>query len=306
MDNLKLNKDLYFKIMDYAQAKGYSYNTLKTYAYYLKRLIKKNKILNSDVLRSLLKKMKHQNERAILVLINDFCYYSKIEFRMVIPKIKAKPRSPPKCISLEEARIMVNSAPKPYDLMIRCIFNIGAGLRISEAIKLSWNHINWVEWLKDKNSYGTCIIKNAKGEKDRSNNIPQKLMNDLYEYAKELKILNEFGIPKGSMIFECGLKNWKPDLFINNVKKWKQQAVRHAYDWFRYNILEKCCEKALGYHIRIHWLRHGRATYLYAVEKVPIERIQKLFKHSDIRTTLIYTEVDIKDTFEMIKETKEI
>lgn len=305
MESIELNKDLYFRIMDYAQSKGYSYNTLKTYAFYLKRLIKKERVLNSEVLRRILKKIKHQNERAVLVLINDYCYFSNIDFRMVIPKVKSKPRSPPVCISLEESIVMVESSPKPYDLMIRCIFNIGAGLRISEAIKLSWDHINWVDWLSHK-TYGTCLIKNSKGEKDRINNIPEKLMNDLYEYAKELKIINEFGVPSGSMIFECGLSNWKPDLFINNVERWKKEAVRHAYDWFRYNILQKCCEKALGRKIRIHWLRHGRATYLYAVEKVPIEKIQKLFKHSDIRTTLIYTEVDIKDTFEMIKHTKEI
>ncbi len=200
---------------------------------------------------------------------------------------------------------MVESSPKPYDLMIRCIFNIGAGLRISEAIKLSWNHINWVDWLKN-NGYGVCIVKDSKGGKSETNNIPKKLMNDLYEYAKELKILNEFGVPQGSMIFECGLKDWKPDLFRNNNDLWKNKAMKHAYDWFRYNILQKYCEKALGHKIRIHWLVHSRCTYLYAIEKVPIEKIQKLRRHSDIRNTLIYTRVDIKDTFEMIKDTKEI
>lgn len=305
MENLELNKDLFYKIMDYANAKGYSPNTIKTYAHYLKRIIKKNKVLNKDVLRSLLKTMKHQNQRAILVLINDYCFYSNIDFRMVIPRVKSKPRNLGKFVSVEEVKIMVNSSPKPYDLMLRCIFNIGAGLRISEAIKLSWNHINWIDWIKKK-GYGTCLIKNAKGHKDRVNNIPQKLMQDLYDYAKELKILNEFGVPNGSMIFECGLKNFKPDLFINNLDKWKQEALRHAYDWFRYNILEKYCEKALGHKVNIHQLRHCRATYLYEVEKVPIEKIQQLFKHSDLRTTLIYTEVDVKDTFEMIKDTDEI
>lgn len=305
MENLELNKELYFKIMDYAQAKSYSYNTIKTYSFYLKRLIKKNKVLNHDLLIKLLKKVKHQNERAIFVLINEYCYFANINFRIIIPKMKARPRTLPIPLSLEEAHIMVKSSPKPYDLMIRCIFNIGAGLRISEAIKLSWKHINWADWLKHKN-YGVCLLKNSKGGKDGTNNIPKKLMHDLYNYAKELKILNEFGIPQGSMIFECGLKNWKPDLFINNSKKWKHQAIKHAYDWFRYNIVQKYCEKALGRKIRIHWLVHSRCTYLYAVEKVPIERIQKLRRHSDIKNTLIYTEVDIKDTFEMIKDTKEI
>ncbi len=305
MENLELNKDLYFKIMDYAQARGYSYNTLKTYGFYLKRLIKKNKVLNRDILIKFLKRMKHQNERAVLVLINNYCYYSKIDFGLLIPRIKSKPRKLPKMISMAEAKVMVDAAPKPYNLMIRCIFNIGAGLRISEAIKLSWNHINWVDWLTHK-TYGVCLLKNSKGGKDGINNIPPKLMNDLYDYAAELKILNEFGVPQGSMIFPCGLTNYENDLFINNLERWKNKAMRHAYDWFRYNILQKCCEKALGRKINIHQLVHRRCTYLYAVEKIPIERIQKLRRHSDIRTTLIYTEVDNRDTFEMIKNTEEI
>lgn len=292
-------------MVDYATAKGYSLNTVKTYSQYLKKIIKKNKVLNRDVVRMLLKKMKHQNQRAVLVLINDYCYYANIEFRMIIPKIKSKPRNLSKFVSIEEVKIMVNCAPKPYDLMIRCIFNIGAGLRISEAIKLSWNHINWIDWIKNK-SYGTCLIKNPKGKKDRINNVPQRLMADLYEYAKELKILNEFGIPTGAMIFECNLKNFKPDLLRNNRDVWKQHAIRHAYDWFRYNILQKHCEKALGHKVNIHQLIHRRCTYLYAVEKLPIERIQKLRNHSDIKTTLIYTDVDIEDTFDMIKNTNEI
>lgn len=305
MESLELNRDLYYKIVDYARAKGYSENTIKTYSHYLKRLIKKYPLLNRDVLNKILRSMKHQNQRAILTLINDYCFYSDIDFKIMIPKIKSNPKKLPTITSIEEIKMMISSTPKPYDLMIRCIFNMGGGLRISEAIKLSWNHINWVDWLKNK-GYGVCIIKDAKGGKDRTTNIPQNLMQSLYDYAKELKILNEFGIPRGSMIFECGLGNFKPDLLINNKKKWRHEAIKHAYDWFRYNILQKHCEKAVGHKLKIHSLRHSRATYLYEVEKVPIEKIQLLLGHSDITNTLIYTKVSIKDTFEMIKDAKEI
>lgn len=305
MENLELNRDLYFKILDYAKSKGYSPHTIKSYFNYLKRIIKQNPILNEDVMRKLLKDIKHQNQRAIFVLINDYCYDSKIPFSIRIPRLKSKSRSLPKILSLEEVKIMVASAPKPYDLMIRCIFNIGAGLRISEAIKLSWNHIGWIDW-KEKGGYGIAIIKDAKGGRDRTTMIPNRLMSDLYKYGEELGILNEFGVPTGGMIFPFNLENFEPDLLSTNRKKWKEKAVRHAYDWFRYNILKKYCEKALGHTINIHQLRHRRATYLYEVEKIPIERIQKLLGHSDIRNTLIYTEVSLKDTFDKMKDTNEV
>lgn len=307
MENLTLNLDFCSKIEDYAIARGYMPNTIRVYISYLKRIIEKYKILNKDVLRNLLKKIKHRNERAVLVLINDYCYYSDIDFSIVIPKMKFRPRSLPKIVSIEEIKIMVESAPKPYDIMIRCIFNIGAGLRISEAIKLSWSNINWIDWMKKK-SYGIAMIKDSKGNKDRMTMIPRKLMEDLYKYAKELNILNEFMIPTGGRIFNCNLNklDFEPDLFTTDRIKWKEKAVRHAYNWFRHNILKKYCEKALGHKINIHQLRHRRATYLYEVEGIPIERIQELLGHSDIRTTLIYTKIAIKDTFEMMKETREV
>jgi len=305
MDNLELNREFYYKMVDYMNAKGYSNNTIKSYSINLKKISKQYKILNDNSLRKILKNIRHQNQRAVLVLINDYCYFYKINFRVVLPKMKAKPRSTPVILSPDEIKLMVESTPKPYDLMIRCIFNLGAGLRISEAIKLTWSKIRWVDWIKEK-GYGIAYIKDSKGGKDRVVNIPKKLMHDLYEYAKELGILNEFGIPTGNMMFKCGTENFKPDLMRNNLKAWKEEYLVSSYNWFRYNILQKYCEKALNKKIHIHSLRHSRATYLYEVEKLPIEKIQQLLGHKDIQTTLIYTQVDPKSTFELMKNTNEV
>ena len=305
MDELELSRDFFYKMIDYMKAKAYSTNTIKSYSINLKKISKQYKILNDDTIRKILKTIKHQNQRAVLVLINDYCYFNKIDFRVVLPKMKAKPRGVPKTLTIDEIKLMIKSAPRPYDLMIRCIFNAGAGLRISEGIKLGWSKIRWVDWLKNKD-YGIALIKDSKGGKDRVVNIPKKLVQDLYYYAKEKNVLNEFGIPTGNMIFKCGTENFKPDLMHNNLEAWKDEYLVTSYNWFRYNILEKYCEKALGKKINIHSLRHSRATYLYEVEKVPIEKIQQLLGHADIKTTLIYTQVDPKSTFELIKNTGEV
>lgn len=303
--SLELNKDFFYKIVDYMSAKGYSSNTIKSYSIYLRKISKQYKVLDDDSLRKILKKIKHQNQRAVLVLINDYCYFYKINFRVVLPKMKAKARKLPVILTIEEIKLMIESSPKPFDLMIRVIFNLGAGLRISEGIKLCWNDIRWIDWLKTKD-YGIAHIKDSKGGKGRVVNIPKKLMVDLYEYAKELDVLNEFGVPTGNMIFKCGTENFKPELMQNNIEAWKEEYLVTSYNWFRYNVLQKCCEKALNKKIHVHSLRHSRATYLYEVEKVPIERIQELLGHADIKTTLIYTHVDPKSTFEMIKNTGEV
>ena len=260
-----------------------------------------------------MKGVKYQHERACLVMLNKYCYDNKIDFNLNIPSIKKQANKLPEILSPAEVKLMIDSAPKPYDLCIRCIFNMGAGLRISEIIKFSWNHIRWVDWLSNQDNYGVALIKSGKGSKDRVVNIPKKLMQDLYVYAKECEVLNEFRIPTGGMIFDFGSKDESDKkqresekLKTVDLELWKHSYVRIRYNWFRYHILQQKCEKALNKHIKIHSLRHSRATYLYEVENVPVEKIQILLGHSSLNTTMLYTKINPRSVFEMIKDTKEI
>ena len=239
-------------------------------------------------------------------MINKYCYDNDIDFSLIIPSIKKQANKLPDIHSPAEIRLMITSAPSPYDLCIRCVFNMGAGLRISEIIKFSWEHIRWVDWLSNQDNYGVAVIKSGKGSKDRVVNIPRNLMNDLYKYAKECKVLNEFNIPTGGMLFTFGKLNYNPKLMAYDIEQWKHDYIKSKYNWFRYNILQKHCEKAINKHIKIHSLRHSRATYLYEVEKVPVEKIQILLGHSNINTTMLYTKINPTSVFELIKNTGEI
>ena len=242
-------------------------------------------------------------------MINDYCYENNIDFHIIVPSIKKQPTKIPDLLSPAEIKLMVQSVPKPYDLTIRCIFNIGAGLRVSEIIKIQWDDISWVDWLSNQEHYGVAVIKAGKGSKDRVVNIPKLLMQDLYNYAKELNTLNEFGVPTGRMIFKFGVENvdnFMDELRQENFDKWKNEYIKTSYNWFRYHIIQGCCEKALNKKIKIHSLRHSRATYLYEVEKVPVEKIQVLLGHSSINTTMLYTKINPTSVFELIKDTKEI
>ena len=308
MENLELNKELYFDLVAWMRLK-YSYNYIRQSSLYLKKVFKKHGVLNKETLKNILKDVRYQNQRASLVMINKYCYDNDIDFHINIPGIKAQAKKLPDILSSQEIRLLIESTPKPYDLAIRCIFNMGAGLRVSEVIKLSWNHIRWADWVDNQDSYGVCMIKGGKGAKDRPVNIPRKLMNDLYEYAKEKRIINEHGIPNGGMIFPFTSKSdepFKPTLMANNLTLWKSEYVRSRYDWFRYNIIEKYCQKALNKKIHVHQLRHSRATYLYEVEKVPIEQIQVLLGHTNLDTTRIYTKINPTSVFNRMKDTNEV
>jgi len=306
MDSFELTDLQCSELIDWLRVSGKSYNTIRQYRHTLKRLQLENKFLNNDNLRKIIKKFSYQNQRAVLYMINNYCYEKAIDFRLIIPKVKVKSRKNPEIYSTEEIKLMVLASPKPYDLALRCIFNMGAGLRVSEIIKLSWSHIRWIDWLPNKENYGIANIKSGKGSKDRVVNIPSNLMKDLYEFAKESNVLNEFRVPVGSMIFNFNHNKYKQELIKQDVAMWKEEYLRSCYDWFRYNIIKKCCEKALGKRIKVHNLRHSRATYLYEIEKVPIERIQLLLGHSNLATTMIYTKVNPISTFELLKKTKEI
>jgi len=305
MEELKLNKKLYYNIALYMKPL-YSINTSKQYLMVMKKMFKKYKVLNRDTLRRIVKNFKHQNQRATLVLINQYCFDNNIDFHINVPRIKKQPVKLPEILSHEEIKLMIQSAPKPYDLMIRCIFNIGAGLRISEVIKMSWNHIRWIDWLHNQDNYGVVLIKSGKGSKDRAVNIPKKLMHDLYEYAKEKNMLNEFRVPHGNMIFTFGNPDYKLDLMNIDIDKWKNEYVKHCYNWFRYNVLEKYCEKAINKRIKIHSLRHSKATSLYERDNIPVEKIQILLGHSSLNTTMLYTKVNPRSVFELIKNTDEL
>lgn len=162
MDELELTKELYNNIMVWANPK-YSINSLKIYSSILIKIFKNNKVLSTTTLKNIMKNFKHQNQRACIVLINRYCYDNEIPFNIIVPSIKKQSQKLPEIYSIEEIKLIVESAPYPYNLVIRCIFNMGAGLRVSEIIKMSWNHIRWIDWLRDKTNYGVVLIKSGKG-----------------------------------------------------------------------------------------------------------------------------------------------
>lgn len=305
MDELLLTDELLSNLSDWMTPK-YAISTTENRLIFIKKMFKNNDVLNRETLRKIMKGMKYQHQRSCIVMINKYCYDNNLDFNIIVPSIKGQSNKLPDIYSPSEIKLMIDAAPKPYDLCIRCIFNMGAGLRISEAIKFSWNHIRWVDWIGNKDNYGVAVIKSGKGSVDRVVNIPKKLMEDLYKYAEKCNVLNEFNIPTGGMLFSFGDGNYNPKLRAYDSEKWKQNYIKSKYNWFRYNILELNCNKAINKKIKIHSLRHSRATYLYEVEKLPIEKIQILLGHSSINTTMLYTKISPINVFEMIKETKEI
>lgn len=309
MDELKLTDELGRNIIAWMQNK-YAVTTQKQRRSFLKRMFKQYQTLNQETLKAIMKGVKHQHQRACLVMIEEYCTDNNISFNLKIPSVKKQDAKLPTILSSAEIDLLIKATPKPYDLAIRCIFNFGAGLRISEIIKMKWDDIRWIDWLKNKDSYGVALIKAGKGSKDRVVNIPKNLMKDLYEFAKQQEVLNEFRVPTGHSIFSFGSFTDKKTAALQGLnpkdEKLQMEYVQTKYNWFRYNILQKHCEKAINKKIKIHSLRHSRATYLHEYEHVPVEDLQVLLGHKSLNTTMIYVKVNPLSVFEKLKETKEI
>jgi len=303
MIELTLTEEFLLKVMEYAKARGLAYGTLRNYSFHLRALFNKYKKLNRENILKILKKANNPDQRAILSLINEYCFYAGIDFKMILPRRRSKPRKIPKTLTIEEIKRMIEATPAPYDLMLRCVFGIGAGLRVQDVIKLSWNHFYWADWIKERGE-GVVIIKDTKRGKNNLNNVPKEIMEDLYEYAKKKGLLNEFLLPDRGVVFDFGIGKWDKSTFSYNKELWKNKYIRHAYDWIRYNVIKKYCEPAIGRRVNIHALRHSRATYLLEVEKIPLERISQLLGHSDIKTTMIYAKMNPKTTIQMMKGVK--
>lgn len=138
-------------------------------------------------------------------------------------------------------------------------FMLNSGLRISEVVSLKPEHIDWTR------RYITVI--GGKGDKDRVVPIDTPVLNVLKEWSKKR--------PKFGETFFCVLRG---------SDRGKAMTVRNLR-----KLIDRYAKKAAIKHTHPHMLRHCYATNL--IERgVPLEIVQQLLGHEDIKTTTIYAQ----------------
>lgn len=312
MIELQLNDELVEGVQDYMMSKGYAIGTIKNYSNHLLLLKKKYKVINKQTILKIIQKYKTPYHRAVISLINEYCFFAEIDFNLKVPRQVKQKRKIPSTLPFSEVKkiiaIVKEKLPnKDYDLMLRCIFGFGAGLRISEAIKMSYIHFNWSTWIETKEGQGIYMIQETKRGNSFPVTVPANLMKDIYERAKRQSKLNEYGIPNG-LVFKLGdfkIEDFEPVIRMQNPNEWKYKYTKKIYNYFRYHVIQKVIEPSIGYKIKIHWLRHSKATFLLE-QGLTLEEISKLLGHQDIQTSLIYARVNIKKTIEKMKSIEEI
>ncbi|MGX7668777.1 tyrosine-type recombinase/integrase [Flavobacterium pedocola] len=255
------------RLLDQLKLKGYSPNTLRSYAndfaqylYYLKEINAKD-CTEKEVREYLLYCINELRlkENTIHSRINAVkFYYQKVLFQdkifLEIPRPKKQSKLPKALSMYEIRRIFEATENLKHNTMLKLCY--GMGLRLSEIINLKIANI-------DSTSM-RVHIERGKGKKDRFVNLPESILEQLRNYYKE----------------------YRPKVYLFEGQHGGQYSSTSIQQVFKKSLEKAHITKKVG----IHSLRHSFATHLLE-NGTDIRFIQELLGHRDIKTTFVYTHV---------------
>ena len=176
-----------------------------------------------------------------------------------------QPQRIPQILSADEAKRLLTMAGNPQ---VRMLFSIGygAGLRVSEVVKLKVKHID--------SSLGIIRVEQGKGKKDRHVMLSPETLALLRAWWKVRTNRDDHGVAAG--------ERW---LFPGR-RKGLHLTARQVSRLFIETVEAAGIKKKLT----LHALRHSFATHLFD-RGVDIRTIQALLGHEKLETTARYTRV---------------
>ena len=172
-----------------------------------------------------------------------------------------RPKRLPTVLTDEERRALLKqpNSRSPTGMRNYCIMRLmlDAGLRVSEALSLRTNDINW--------NTGELVVRQGKGNKDRVLWVNGSTLEWLLKWFETRPVQTEllFTTLKGTPLLDS--------------------YIRH--------LMRRLSRKAgISKPIHPHTLRHTFATDLYRNTK-NIRLVQKALGHADLSTTMIYTHI---------------
>jgi site-specific recombinase XerD len=178
------------------------------------------------------------------------------EFDGRIPLAKKKTRLPVVLSKREVAGMFDATKNTKHRLSLSLLYY--SGLRLSEAVGLSWQDVDF--------DRGLIHVKKAKGERERV----------VFLHERVRQILNEVGV-----------KNTGPVLVSDRGGRYDKRTIQL--------VVKNSAKKAgVKKEVTPHTLRHSFATHLLE-GGADIRHIQQLLGHKNLQTTQVYTHVANKD-----------
>ncbi|MBN2050008.1 MAG: integron integrase [Spirochaetales bacterium] len=309
--------DLTGKVREILRLRHVSFRTEKSYMYWLSRFItfletrrgftSESRIQEND-LRSFLSYLaaednvssatQNQAFNALLVLFRQVLGINVNGLQTTVRAKKSKKL--PTVFTREEISQILGILEDPFKLMVRLIY--GGGLRLEECLSLRVKDIDF--------DNHRLIIRAGKGDKDRITLLPEVLHEDLRNHLKDQKSVWErdrrddkpgVTIPEGLSRKYPGIdKQWSwfwlfpASHFFTDPRTNKQTRWHLHPSMLQRKVKEAINAANINKQASVHTFRHSFATHL--VENgYDIRTIQELLGHSNIKTTMIYTHVAVRN-----------
>jgi integron integrase len=237
-----------------------------------------------------------QNQ-AFNALIFFFRNVLKIDLRDLNKAVRAKRgQKLPVVFTVDEVKEVFSHIEGENLLILKLIY--GSGLRVMELTRLRVKDVDFGSNL--------IIVRNAKGDKDRSTIFPESIKTQLRNHLQKVEILHEEDLASG--YGDVYLPHALSRKYPNAAKEWHWQYVfpssnlsvdprsgrirrHHKSDKAIRSSMHSALKKtSIPKHASVHTLRHSFATHLL-LKGVNIRVIQELLGHKNIKTTMIYLHV---------------
>ena len=292
----------------FIRQKGLSYSTEKTYIHWIVFYIRYHKMQHPKSMGaeqvdeflthlSVVLNVSPATQRiALNALVFLYARFLKIELGQLQFQYARPSRRIPVVLSHEEALLVINGMSPGYQLMANLMY--GCGLRLMECCRLRIQDIDF--------SMQQIIVRESKGNKQRTTVLPASLITALKEQIVEAKNIHDYDLSRGYgkvyLPFALSRKyrnaetdfKWQYLFQATEVSKDPRSEVIR-----RHHIHESCVQKSirkaviksgLRKKISSHTFRHSFATRLLE-NGYDLRTIQELLGHADVSVTEIYTHV---------------
>ncbi|MEM8564411.1 MAG: integron integrase [Pseudomonadota bacterium] len=290
------------------RARGYAYQTEKTYLHWIKRFILFHKKahprqMGARHINEFLSDLGHRRDCspgtqriALNALIYLYRKFLQIEIEQLdFEKARQRRRLPVVLSHAEVQRVLDHLSGKHW-LMVSLLY--GAGLRQSELLNLRVKDLDF--------DISTLTVRAGKGGRDRTTLLPQSLHDPLSQQIDAVKKLHgrdiEDGFGEVYMPFALNKKypnaaretGWQFLFPSSSIGACPRTGVLRRHH-LHHTALRKHIRRArlaaeIHKPVTSHTFRHSFATHLLQ-QGYDIRTIQKLLGHADISTTEIYTHV---------------